>query len=267
MTDASKYRFTVRSGTNEMPTIALDPSEERPVVPGALGFRLKDGITLAQAEDLRQSLSEKVSGVYCKYTNNTSQVDAAWIIGLYLVLHTLLLVGLSLLVWLASDWKQFFDLAGISHLSSKLAFTTDKFSLFQRLALSACAAGLGGSVFMIREFYIKFCYGRSNEFLKRREIPRFVLLPFSSIVLGPISLALAKTGAITFGALSTSTNVPLLTVVGVSFVLGFAYHDTLKWLAKLSERILTSRKDGAAKSPNASKAQHGASANAEERRG
>ncbi len=171
---------------------------------------------------------------------NNSDSVAAWIIGPYLVLHTLFLIGLCLLVWLASDWPQFFEFIRVRTPTQPI--DPDKFEVFQRIVISACAAGLGGGVFMIREFYIKFSYGRDNEFLQRKEIPRYVLLPFSSIILGPISLALAKAGTITFAGLSATAEVPAFTMVTLSFVLGFAYHDTLKGLAKLSENIFTSKK-------------------------
>jgi hypothetical protein len=171
---------------------------------------------------------------------NNSDLVSAWIIGPYLVLHTLFLTGLCLLVWLASDWSQFFELIRIHTLTQPI--DPDKFGIFQRIVISACAAGLGGGVFMIREFYIKFSYGRDNQFLQRKEIPRYILLPFSSIILGPISLAFANAGAITFAGLSATDDIPTFTMIGLSFVLGFAYHDTLRGLAKLSENTFTSKK-------------------------
>jgi hypothetical protein len=179
--------------------------------------------------------------VYTDRTNTSDRV-AAWIIGPYLVVHTLLLIGVSLLAWLPGDWRQFFDLAPLLN-PPTCPLPIEKFRLFQQLVLSACAAGLGGGVFMIREFYIKFAYGRENEFLQRVEIPRYLLLPFSSVVLGPISVALAKAGAITFSGVSSTTGVPTFTIVALGFILGFTYHDTLKGLAKLSESIFASKNE------------------------
>jgi uncharacterized membrane protein YciS (DUF1049 family) len=253
MPDAA-YRFIVRHETSEAPKIVLEPADQDAVIPGKLAFKLKPGIELPQAQDLRQLLSDKVFSVDYKARENTSDVAAAWIIGPYLVLHTLVLAALALSIWIASGWQQ---LPGFSSTWAN-SLSADKFALFQRLVLSACAAGLGGGVYMIGEFYTKFCYGRGGEFLERKEIPRYVLLPFSSIVLGPIALGLTKAGAISFGGLSANTSSPLLTVVAVSFILGFTYHDTLNWLRKLSEKILSSKKDGESKPAGSSKAQAGA---------
>ena len=38
---------------------------------------------------------------------NDSDSRAAWVIGVYLVLHTLFLVGPALIVWLVSGWPEF----------------------------------------------------------------------------------------------------------------------------------------------------------------
>jgi hypothetical protein len=55
---------------------------------------------------------------------------------------------------------------------------------------------------MIREFYISFAYGSAKyqTFLEAAEIPRYVLLPLSSFVLGPVGLALLQAGAIEGGS-------------------------------------------------------------------
>jgi len=100
---------------------------------------------------------------------------------------------------------------------------------------------------MIREFYINFAYGSAPpgqppSFLKAAEIPRYVLLPLSSFVLGPVGLALLQTGAIIFSGFSAGHDVPFFTIVAVCFLLGFSYHDTLKALKDLSGRLFTSPK-------------------------
>lgn len=57
---------------------------------------------------------------------------------------------------------------------------------------------------MIREFYINF----ANASLRNREIPRYILLPFSSIILGPISIFLLQAGAIVFAGFSAEKSIP-----------------------------------------------------------
>lgn len=166
---------------------------------------------------------------------------AAWTIGPYLVLHTLLLSSLAVITWLATDWNNFFQL--IPFISSPLqSLPHGKFALFQKIVIAACSAGLGGGVFMIKGFYVKYAYGNGTEnggkeFLKAKEIPRFILLPISSVILGPISLCLLKMGSIPFVGFSGESHVPLFTVVGTSFVLGLTYHDTLHAFCSLSKSI------------------------------
>jgi hypothetical protein len=53
------------------------------------------------------------------------------------------------------------------------------------LIIASCAAGIGGAVFMVLEYYIHVAYPRpGHKFLMREEIPRYTLLPFSSTILG-----------------------------------------------------------------------------------
>ena len=159
----------------------------------------------------------------------------------YLLVILIILSYVALLTWLAADWPQWFHLV----LSCKDPVPTllpYKFIVFQNLIVSACTAGLGGTVFMIREFYIRFAYGQKRgdepeEYLQTREITRFILLPFSSIILGPVSYALVKTGAVTLAGSSAAREIPVLNCVTLSFILGFTYHDTLKALSDLSKRI------------------------------
>ena len=170
---------------------------------------------------------------------------AAWIIGLYLVIHIVLLSYLAFLTWLASDWNTFAQL--FPGLSSNPAILgqpvgAQKFYTFQTVALASCAAGIGGAVFMVRNFYLNFAYGRENakqpvNYLKNKEIPRYILLPFSSFVLGPMTLALLRTGSLISSGLTTEKEIPLFSVVSVSFVLGFTYHDTLDFMRNLSRQI------------------------------
>jgi hypothetical protein len=155
----------------------------------------------------------------------------------------IILSYVALLTWLAADWPQWFHLV-LPCKSSVPTLLPHKFIVFQSLIVSACTAGLGGTVFMIREFYIRFAYGQKKgdepeEYLQTREISRFLLLPFSSIVLGPVSYALVKTGAVTLAGSSAAREISVLSSAALSFILGFTYHDTLNALSHLSKRIFT----------------------------
>lgn len=183
-------------------------------------------------------------------SSSRSETFSALVIGPYLVAHTLILSVVALLTWLAADWPQWFQLMPWLSAPSP-TLLPEKFRAFQSVIVSACAAGLGGAVFMIREFYIKYAYGRdkkdgTKEFLQATEIPRFVLLPFSSVILGPVSYALAKTGAIAFAGISVAGEVPVFTAAALGFILGFAYHDTLGALRELSRRIFAAATSPAA---------------------
>jgi hypothetical protein len=176
---------------------------------------------------------------------------AGWVIGPYLVVHIVLLSILALLTWIAPDWANFVRMipllpSGLESIGQYIQ--DDKFHIFQNVVLAACAAGLGGAVFMVREFYLNFAYGRTSarqpvSYLKNKEIPRYILLPFSSVVLGPIALSLLLAGSIVFVGFSAGEEVPHFSAVAVSFLLGFTYHDTLKALRKLSRRLFDRKPD------------------------
>ncbi len=172
-------------------------------------------------------------------------IPAAWVIGPYLVLQTASLIFLAVLTAFAPDgtilssWLSFLPTTLTTFISE---IPEARFLSFQRNTLAACSAGLGGAVFMIREFYISFSYGRKplgqkRLFLELHEIPRYVLLPLSSCVLGPVGLALLQAGAIVFSGFSSQRDVPLFTTVAVCFLLGFSYHDTLGGLRALSRNF------------------------------
>jgi hypothetical protein len=59
----------------------------------------------------------------------------------------------------------------------------------------------------------------------------------TAVVLGPIALGLATAGSIAFSGFSTEAEVPDVTLVTLSFLLGFSYHDTLKGLSTLSKKL------------------------------
>jgi hypothetical protein len=171
---------------------------------------------------------------------------AALIIGSYLVVHTLLLSLGAALAWLAPGGAELVDVLRLNDHASAWAVSwlpPAKFAVFQRVTISACSAGLGGAVFMIREFYLKFAYGSQykdepRRFLESREIPRYLLLPFSSVVLGPIGLCLLQGGSLVFTGFKQGADVPIFSCVALSFLLGFTYHDTLAALRNLSRRAL-----------------------------
>ena len=174
---------------------------------------------------------------------------AAWVIGPYLVLQTISLAFLAVVTWLCSDWAALsswllVECRPLARLSQ--GFRRQSFVPYQREVLAACSAGLGGAVFMIREFYLNFAYGKKRlsqprRFLQASEIPRYILLPFSSFVLGPVGLALLQAGAIIFSGWSSDRLVPLFTIVAVCFLLGFGYHDTLNALRDRSKETLEFR--------------------------
>ncbi len=64
---------------------------------------------------------------------------AVWVIGFYLVIEIIVLSLAAIICWGAPDWF------------TKL-IADEKVRIFQKLVLSACAAGIGGAVFMVRQF-------------------------------------------------------------------------------------------------------------------
>ncbi len=160
---------------------------------------------------------------------------AAWVIGPYLVIQMLALAYLSTLTAFAPDGSslgRWMPLLPDSISAFLAEMTQENFKSFQRNMIAACSAGLGGAVFMVREFYLSFSYGREKKgqlriFLRAREIPRYLLLPVSSCVLGPIGIALLQAGAIVFSGYSENRDIPFFTTIAVCFCLGFCYHDTL----------------------------------------
>lgn len=172
---------------------------------------------------------------------------AAWVIGPYLAIQTVTLALVAVLTWLSSDWESlltWLPLPAATSGSFLSGLPGTKFLRFQREVLAACSAGLGGAVFMIREFYVSFAYGNKKdrliEFLETDEIPRYLLLPLSSFILGPVGLALLQAGAIVFSGFSARHDVPLFTIIAVGFLLGFGYHDTLIALRNMSRKLLSS---------------------------
>lgn len=178
-----------------------------------------------------------------------ANLTAAWVIGVYLVLEVGILGYVGVIFWLASEVNQvlFLPLRPSFFELFWPAVTPDKFAHLRQLVLAGCLAGTGGSVFMIRQFYIRFAYGERYEgvktYLKNREIPRFVLLPFSATILGPISIFLLQAGAIVFAGFSPDKTIPDYTVVTVSFLFGFSYHDSLDKLSELSRKMLGGKKE------------------------
>jgi hypothetical protein len=174
---------------------------------------------------------------------------AGWVIGVYLVLEVAVLGCVGVMFWLSSSMQQLLSFPlhppGFEFLRESLS--PDKFPPFRQLALAACSAGAGGSVFMIREFYISFAYGFEKDgvtrYLKNVEIPRYILLPFSSVVLGPVSIFLLQAGAIVFAGSSPDKSIPDYTVMAVSFLFGFSYHDSLKALGRFSSKMLGGKKE------------------------
>jgi len=175
----------------------------------------------------------------------------AWVIGPYLVIQISLLSYLALVTWLAPDWKTLSQLIPLPLFSLESLWQSiqpQKFHTFQSMILASCAAGIGGAVFMVRSFYLNYAYGSENDqqevnFLQNKEIPRYILLPFSSIVLGPIALGLLLSGSIIFSGFATEKEIPYFSAIIIGFLLGFSYHDSLKLLRNLSRQIFDG-KDG-----------------------
>jgi hypothetical protein len=165
---------------------------------------------------------------------------AAWVIGPYLAVHVMFFVYVWVLFWIETNPAQAIPV----HLGLLTAeLPKESFESFRQLVLAACSAGIGGAVFMIREFYISYAYGKEKkekekrttaedkkgeekeaeerEFLKNREIPRYVLLPLSSVILGPIAIFLLQAGAIVFAGVTAQGKIPDYTVVAVAFFFGF----------------------------------------------
>jgi hypothetical protein len=198
-------------------------------------------------------------------TNERSHWAAA-IIGLYLVFHQVVLCYLAFAAWVADRKSLSWILKCLLGLAYSGELTDAKFALFQNVVIAACAAGLGGAVYMVRELYIKYAYGRFEDeidkdghkvkvkkeivqvrrYLEISEIPRYILLPFSSVIMGPILLGLMRSGAIalTGSPSGSATDVPRFTILVVCFVLGYSYHDTLGFFSDLSKRILAKASGG-----------------------
>jgi hypothetical protein len=89
-----------------------------------------------------------------------------------------------------------------------------KLADLQNIVLAASVAGIGGAVYMVREFYLSVNPRESGESgaqkapLRLKEIPRYVLLPFSSVVLGPVGFSLLLAGSIVFNGFSSGRPVP-----------------------------------------------------------
>ena len=196
-----------------------------------------------QASDSERTGSDKLAG---------------WVIGTYLVIHISLLSYLALSAWLAPDWITFAKIIPLPSWYFAIlepAMQAQKFHSFQSIVLATCAASIGGAVFMVRSFYLRYAYGRESagqevSYLQNKEIPRYILLPFSSAVLGPVTLGLLLTGSIVFSGFSTGKEIPHFSAVTISFLLGFAYHDTLGLLRDLSRKIFDRSTTEAQKHPH-----------------
>jgi hypothetical protein len=164
-------------------------------------------------------------------------------------MHIVVLSVLATLLWLADGWNQ---------VPWPICLLIDspacnKFALFRQTIIAGSAAGLGGAIFAAKRFAFMFGKGvdtlkpldsskNKNEWLKRGDIPWFFAIPITSVVIGPIALALMKSGTIVFSGLSGTKQVPTATVIAVSFILGLAYYDTLHWFCEWSKRILGGEK-------------------------
>jgi hypothetical protein len=163
-----------------------------------------------------------------------ASILAIFVIGPYLFFHIVILSALGLLAWVEPP-----TLVASPVFNQYVA--PHKHADLENIVLAASAAGIGGAVYMVREFYLSVNprpFG-DRKALRLKEIPRYVLLPFSSVVLGPVGFSLLLAGSIVFNGFSPAGPVPHFTVVAISFLLGFAYHDTLKALTSLSRRIFT----------------------------
>jgi hypothetical protein len=183
---------------------------------------------------------------------------AAAFIALYLVLHQLALSYLATATWLAPGWNDLPSaLKWLLGYVDTMQLTPAKLSVFKNVVIAACASGLGGAVYMVRQLYINYAYGddrrdakgnlienpdgtSARKYLQSSEIPRYVLLPFSSVIMGPVLYGLSKMGvlALSGSPSGSTTDVARFTILALCFVLGFAYHDTLAFFSKLSEKIL-----------------------------
>ena len=174
-------------------------------------------------------------------TQRRGSIVAAWVIAPFLVLYSLALCWIASAVWLTQDLPSFLSAIMLYSTSVTATLRPTAFPMMQQVVVSACCAGLGGTVFMIRDFYIGFAYGHRDKdgprtYLRAVEIPRYLLLPFSAAFLGPVSLALLYAGAIVvFGG--SGEAIPLYSVVIASFLCGFAYHDTLAALRRKSRQL------------------------------
>ena len=168
-------------------------------------------------------------------------IVAAWVIAPFLVLYSLALCWIASAVWLTQDLPSFLSAIMLNSTSVTATLRPTTFPMMQQVVVSTCCAGLGGTVFMIRDFYINFAYGYRFKddpptYLRAVEIPRYLLLPFSAAFLGPVSLALLYAGAIVvFGGAGEA--IPLYSVVIASFLFGFSYHDTLRALRRKSRQM------------------------------
>lgn len=162
-----------------------------------------------------------------------------WTIGPYFMLLMLFLSILAIITWLASDFKSFIKFIPFI---PELSLSEGKFVLFKQAIIAACCSGLGGTVFMSKRFYFNYIDGverkhkAQDRTLGAIDIPQFIFLPISSIIIGPISLCLLKAGSIAFEGFSGKGQVPIFTVIALSFIMGLSYYDTLHAFCEMSKR-------------------------------
>jgi hypothetical protein len=188
------------------------------------------------------------SGAPASQSNHSDNL-AAIIIGLFLVIDMVVLSRIALTVWFTSDCSSWWPpLFRTLHLPCPEELAPEVLADFKRLVVSGCMAGLGGAVYLLQRFSVTYAYGYKDKkgntlYLQRQEVPHYLLIALSCVILGPITIALARAGAITFTGFAPGRPMPMFTLVGLSFVLGFTYHDTLKALARLSKKYLGKEKD------------------------
>ena len=149
----------------------------------------------------------------------------------------------AVVTYLAWDWESLLRLLGIA-VGHTIDVPPDRFAVFREVIIASCFTGLGATIFMIWEMYINFCYGRvdeqsgQREYLRFVEVVRYLILPVTGLVLGPLALVLQRAGFILFTSRAPDQPVPLYATVALAFFLGLCYQDFLNFLKNLGRRIL-----------------------------
>lgn len=171
-----------------------------------------------------------------------ASIKVAVAVALFLLLLQAMLIGIALFFWLWA-WRLWGD---------RNLITWEQFVFIKTMVYACCASGIGGSFFMVRELYIKYCFGREKkdetgkvigvEYFETDHFLRYTLLPICSVVMGVFVYFAFLAGSLVFRLASEEgTRHPFASnaaIILACFLAGFTFHDTLNKFRELSSRLL-----------------------------